>query len=407
MSLDGKLTIVPVKDLKLIREVKDDNVMVLGLVESIKVEGLLHPPLIKDDLTVIAGDKRVRDCQILGFKEIVVRVYPSNLPDETYKILRLHENLKRFNLPWYDQVVMEKELHDLRVQENGKAETGKRKDRGGTGWGLRDTAQELNISFGGLSQDIKLAEAYLADPSMARIQDKKTAMRVITKDLKLISQENTANANTEESQILLGGSEEVLKAFSDNTFDACITDPPWLEFKDATLTKDKFTLPVFKEIFRVLKPNSFLFAFVSTQDWYIYQKNLEEIGFNVQKYPMIWIKENSLSYGTTTWQTQRNYEQIILAVKGSPAFRDNMILSTLISSVVNSGKLIHPNEKPVSILEKLISYATFENSLILDPFGGSGALGEACDNLNRRYVIIEKEPKYFVGIKQRLEKEKK
>ena len=122
---------------------------------------------------------------------------------------------------------------------------------------------------------------------------------------------------------------------------------------------------------------------------------------------MIWIKENSLSYGTTTWQTQRNYEQIILAVKGSPAFRDNMILSTLISSVVNSGKLIHPNEKPVSILEKLISYATFENSLILDPFGGSGALGEACDNLNRRYVIIEKEPKYFVGIKQRLEKEKK
>jgi DNA modification methylase len=381
--------------------------MVLGLVESIKVEGLLHYPLIKDDLTVIAGDKRVRACQLLGIKEIGARVYPSGLAEETYKILRLHENLKRFNLPWYEQVVMERELHELRVAENGKAQTGVRKDRGGTGWGLRDTAQELNISFGGLSQDIKLAEAYLCDPSMARIQDKRTAMRVITQNLKLTIQENVANANTGDSEILLGGSEEVLKAFPDSSFDACITDPPWLEFKDSALIKDKFTLPVFKEVFRVLKPNSFLFAFVSTQDWYIYQKDLELLGFSVQKYPMLWVKENSLSYGTTTWQTQRNYEQIILAVKGSPAFTEKMVLSTLISPVVNSGKLIHPNEKPVGIIQKLISYSTFENAFILDPFGGSGVLGEACNNLNRKYVIIEKDPKYFVGIKQRLEKEKK
>lgn len=389
------------KDLKLSKEVKDEDLA--GLIESIKSKGLFHTPLVKSNKEVIAGNKRVRAAQILNLPEISCIVYESNLSQETYKILALHENLNRENLPWYEQVIMEAQLHALRVAEHGAAST-KRKDRGGSGWGLRDTAQELKISFGGLSQDIKLAEAFIADPSLAKIQDKRTALKIILQQTRQLAQESVATGNTALSEFIHGSSEVVLQAYSDNTFDVCLTDPPWLEFHNKDLIKDKFTSEVFKQVFRVLKPGSFLLAFVSTQDWYVYQKEFEEIGFSVQKWPLIWIKENSMSRGSTTWQTQRNYEPIILAVKGCPALTEAFVNSTFSCPIVHSGKMIHPNEKPIDIIKKLLLLTTFENALILDPFGGSGVVGEVCESLKRKYVIIEKNPEYAAKIKQRLEK---
>ena len=38
-------------------------------------------------------------------------------------------------------------------------------------------------------------------------------------------------------------------------------------------------------------------------------------------------------------------------------------------------------------------------------FGGSGTTGIACERLNRKYILIEKEEKYCKIIKERLEKE--
>ncbi len=56
---------------------------------------------------------------------------------------------------------------------------------------------------------------------------------------------------------------------------------------------------------------------------------------------------------------------------------------------------LHPTVKPVLLFEYLIKTYTNENELVLDNCAGSGTTGVACKNLNRRYLLIEKEEKYY------------
>ena len=56
---------------------------------------------------------------------------------------------------------------------------------------------------------------------------------------------------------------------------------------------------------------------------------------------------------------------------------------------------IHPTQKPVALFEYLIKTYTNEGDLVLDNCMGSGTTGVACVNLNRDFIGIEKDPKYF------------
>ena len=58
------------------------------------------------------------------------------------------------------------------------------------------------------------------------------------------------------------------------------------------------------------------------------------------------------------------------------------------------GKL-HPTEKPVALMEYLIKTYTNEGDTVLDFTMGSGTTGVACKNLNRNFMGIELDPKYF------------
>lgn len=58
-------------------------------------------------------------------------------------------------------------------------------------------------------------------------------------------------------------------------------------------------------------------------------------------------------------------------------------------------KFIHPTQKPVALMEYLIKTYTNENELVLDFTMGSGTTGVACKNLNRKFIGIELDEKYF------------
>jgi DNA modification methylase len=62
----------------------------------------------------------------------------------------------------------------------------------------------------------------------------------------------------------------------------------------------------------------------------------------------------------------------------------------------------HSSEKPVDLCEYLIKTYTNENDLVLDNCAGSGTTGLAAKNLNRSFILIEKEKKYIDIIKDRL-----
>lgn len=66
----------------------------------------------------------------------------------------------------------------------------------------------------------------------------------------------------------------------------------------------------------------------------------------------------------------------------------------------------HPTQKPVALLEYLIKTYTLESDTVLDFTMGSGSTGVACVNLNRNFIGIEKDDKYFEIAKQRIENAK-
>ena len=65
-------------------------------------------------------------------------------------------------------------------------------------------------------------------------------------------------------------------------------------------------------------------------------------------------------------------------------------------------KVPHPTQKPVDLLEYLIKTYTNEGELVLDFTMGSGSTGVACMNLNRKFIGIEIEEKYFNIAKDRI-----
>jgi len=62
----------------------------------------------------------------------------------------------------------------------------------------------------------------------------------------------------------------------------------------------------------------------------------------------------------------------------------------------------HPTQKPVALMEYLISTYTNENELVLDFTSGSGTTAVACENTNRRWICIEQEEKYCEIHKNRI-----
>lgn len=70
------------------------------------------------------------------------------------------------------------------------------------------------------------------------------------------------------------------------------------------------------------------------------------------------------------------------------------------------GKSLHPTQKPIAILEKIIKIASNENDLVLDCFNGVGSTGEASMRLNRKYIGIEIDKNYIDVSEARLVKYK-
>jgi len=68
---------------------------------------------------------------------------------------------------------------------------------------------------------------------------------------------------------------------------------------------------------------------------------------------------------------------------------------SILKSKIGNHQSSHPTQKPLDVLERLISMYTNENNLVLDFTAGSGSTAIACINKNRRYICIELDPKFY------------
>ena len=81
----------------------------------------------------------------------------------------------------------------------------------------------------------------------------------------------------------------------------------------------------------------------------------------------------------------------------------NNVGSKTVHKFKNEINKLHPSEKPVSLMELYVANSTNEGDTVLDFTMGSGTTGVACKNLNRNFIGIELDEKYFNIAKKRIE----
>jgi len=62
----------------------------------------------------------------------------------------------------------------------------------------------------------------------------------------------------------------------------------------------------------------------------------------------------------------------------------------------------HPAVFPDELVRRIIRYYSFKKDMVLDPFGGSGTVGRVAYEMDRRFLLIDREPSYFELMKNTL-----
>jgi len=216
-------------------------------------------------------------------------------------------------------------------------------------------------------------------------------------------------------EIIQGDCLEVMRGFDDNRFDLCLCDPPYgIDFQSAWRTeksqwkpkiandKKPFTKWIY-EAFRVLKDSGRLLCFYrwDVQDEFV--DTMKAIGFDV-KSQIVWDKI-SHGMGDLKGEFAPQHESILYATKGRYEFHGKRPTSIIQCMRVMPDKLVHPNEKPVPLLRKLVRSVSTKNDTILDCFGGSGATAIACCYEERDCTLIEISEDYCNIARKRVQEE--
>ena len=232
---------------------------------------------------------------------------------------------------------------------------------------------------------------------------------------------------------MLGDCLERMKEIPDGSVDMILTDPPygttackWDSIIDLDL--------MWEQLKRIIKPNGAIVMTASQP----YTSKLISSNYKMFKYSLVWEKEAASNFLNFKYQFGKIHEDVCVfgkmatsySKKGNMKYNPQMVegkaytckqgkagdavardKKTRENSVttVNTGQRyptsvlkfkrdkskIHPTQKPVNLMEYLISTYTNENETVLDFTMGSGTTGVAAKNLNRKFIGIEMDEGYF------------
>lgn len=224
--------------------------------------------------------------------------------------------------------------------------------------------------------------------------------------------------------------------------DMVWTDPPYnvaIEGSAGKIMNDDmsdesfydFCLSFYNSYFYSLKEGGVIYVAHADSERVNFTKAFLESGLKLSQI-IIWVKQAfTLSRQDFNWQ----HEPIIYGWKEGQAhyFCKDFTLSSVIDDDVDFSKLskkelevlcesqrndkkttiiredrpskseLHPTMKPISLVQRMISYSSREGEIVLDLFGGSGSTMVACQKLNRKCYMMELDPKYCDVIVKRWE----
>ena len=114
---------------------------------------------------------------------------------------------------------------------------------------------------------------------------------------------------------------------------------------------------------------------------------------------LIWIKNNAVM-GRLHYLPQ--HELIVFGWHGTHQFYKSQDKSVLYYPKPEKSSL-HPTMKPIGLLRRLILNSSLINSVVYDGFGGSGSTLLACEQTQRKCLMVELDPDYCQTIIKRFE----
>ncbi len=250
-------------------------------------------------------------------------------------------------------------------------------------------------------------------------------------------------ADVSGSALFQGDCLDIMPLIPDNSIDCIITDPPY----GTTACRWDNIIPfdlMWEQLNRIIKPNGAIVLFGNEpfssalrmsniknlkHEWYWNKKNagnfvqaknrplkiIENIivfsNKKVNYYPKM--NENSKEWTKILKAKHNNKKQssihqtvedkyfkmasgkFISQTDESLSYPKNIIEISKFSNECNSKHRLHPTQKPIELIEYLIENYTKENEIVLDFTAGSGTTCLAAKELNRKFIGIEKEPKYY------------
>lgn len=207
---------------------------------------------------------------------------------------------------------------------------------------------------------------------------------------------------------------EIMNEIPEKSVDLILTDCPYGFGYQSNMKKNK-DLPMFYDrntswlnewlykANKILKDDGHLYMFAPVQKIDEFKQKIEN--FFIIKNIIVWDKKG-FGMGDLYGQYAPSYEFIIFAVKEQGKKLNGKRERDLLSFNKCKPEL-HPTQKPVELLKYLIEKSSNENDTVLDPFMGSGSTGVAAKELNRNFIGIELDEKYFNIAKERIKNAEK
>lgn len=215
---------------------------------------------------------------------------------------------------------------------------------------------------------------------------------------------------------------ELIKEIPDKSIDLIVTDPPYrttsrgnagnsggmlqkeINKKGKVFDYNNINCNLYaKEFYRILKDDSHCYIMTNHVNLIEMLNVFTGCGFHFIK-SLIWDKGNKIM-----GQYYMSQFEYILFFRKEKGKKINNCGTSDILSILNKktkskeGINLHDTEKPIELMRILIENSSMQKELVLDPFMGIGSTGIACKQINRNFIGIEIDEKYFKIAKERIE----
>jgi len=340
---------------------------------SIKEFGFLSPILIAEDNTILAGHGRLAAARKLGLKQVPC-VKESHLTETQRRAYIIADNKLSLNAGW-DEDILAIELSELQGADF---------DLDLLGFDESELASIFEDDKEVEDDDFDVEEE-LNKPCFSKAGDIWTLGRH-----RLICGDSTK--------------EETYKSLmEDKKANLVVTDPPYNvnyegsagKIKNDNMDTDKFynfLLDAFSNMEKVMADDASIYVFHADTEGLNFRKAFNDAGFYLSGC-CIW-KKPSLVLGRSPYQWQHEPCLYGWKKKGKHQWYSGRKETTIWEFEKPKKNADHPTMKPIALLAYPISNSSMSNTLILDPFGGSGSTLIACEQTDRSCYTIELDEKF-------------